>query len=517
LVSFNLLTRNKSTANKTKNSSNRFVVNTKSVPIQRKPKSNYASASRRLETDNYLYMYSNPAYTDVELEQFEDVWGSSVAGAVIDKLIEYTFGGGITPTFELIDDKGMDDDQKKSMIKKYESELNELIEYDRKINFEKKLKDAITMTVVFGRCVIAFEGKGLPKALKIIHPRDLGRVFLNQKNWGLEKVITTYPADEITPDEMLYLVNRPDSPKRRTMWYGYSELQRVVGASRAWRRIVEYDMPEVATSMWSGYGMFLIKKMGRSKADAENDMNTLLNSLKAGAFNAVSVDANDEVEFQKLDLEPKVREMVELASFYERIIIGNFAVPSALLGREEDQNRATLIGKIQFFLSGVIKTKRDWISDMVSKQWYERNMIKMGMGDLLETVRVKAEFESIIVESWFDLVDAVLRVKGIFPDMPDDQLLEMLNLEEYKSELAQAPTRTTNVPQGNVPINTAQDIVNKQLNKTLNQAPSVSAKAIDDELIKHALDAKKLEVLGKIEDMIKDATTKSTKSNKKRN
>jgi len=517
LVSFNLLTRNKSTANKTKNSSNRFVVNTKSVPIQRKPKSNYASASRRLETDNYLYMYSNPAYTDVELEQFEDVWGSSVAGAVIDKLIEYTFGGGITPTFELIDDKGMDDDQKKSMIKKYESELNELIEYDRKINFEKKLRDAITMTVVFGRCVIAFEGKGLPKALKIIHPRDLGRVFLNQKNWGLEKVITTYPADEITPDEMLYLVNRPDSPKRRTMWYGYSELQRVVGASRAWRRIVEYDMPEVATSMWSGYGMFLIKKMGRSKADAENDMNTLLNSLKAGAFNAVSVDANDEVEFQKLDLEPKVREMVELASFYERIIIGNFAVPSALLGREEDQNRATLIGKIQFFLSGVIKTKRDWISDMVSKQWYERNMIKMGMGDLLEVVRVKAEFESIIVESWFDLVDAVLRVKGIFPDMPDDQLLEMLNLEEYKSELAQAPTRTTNVPQGNVPINTAQDIVNKQLNKTLNQAPSVSAKAIDDELIKHALDAKKLEVLGKIEDMIKDATTKSTKSNKKRN
>ena len=73
------------------------------------------------------------------------------------------------------------------------------------------------------------------------------------------------------------------------------------------------------------------------------------------------------------------------------------------------------------------------------------------------------------------------------------------------------------MPQGNVPINTAQDIVNKQLNKTLNQAPSVSAKAIDDELIKHALDAKKLEVLGKIEDMIKDATTKSTKSNKKRN
>ena len=63
----------------------------------------------------------------------------------------------------------------------------------------------------------------------------------------------------------------------------------------------------------------------------------------------------------------------------------------------------------------------------------------------------------------------------------------------------------------------AQDIVNKQLNKTLNQAPSVSAKTIDDELIKHALDAKKLEVLGHIDKMIKNAESKSTKSNKKRN
>ena len=153
---------------------------------------------------------------------------------------------------------------------------------------------------------------------------------------------------------------------------------------------------------------------------------------------------------------------------------------------------------------------------MVSKQWYERNMIKMGMGDLLETVRVKAEFESIIVESWFDLVDAVLRVKGIFPNMPDDQLLELLNLEEYKTELAQAPTQTTNVPQGNVPVNTPQDIVNKQLNKVMNQAPSVSAKHIDDELIKATLDAKKLEVLGHIDEMIKDAD-KETKSAKKRN
>ena len=70
------------------------------------------------------------------------------------------------------------------------------------------------------------------------------------------------------------------------------------------------------------------------------------------------------------------------------------------------------------------------------------------------------------------------------------------------------------IARGNVPINTAQDIVNKQINKTINQTDTVSAKKIDDEVIKTALDAKKLEVLDNLDKMIKDAGRK-TKSNKK--
>ena len=95
--------------------------------------SGYASASKRLDASKMLNMYSNPAYTDEELEYFEEAWGASVCGATIDKLVEYTFGNGLKPTFELIDDNGMDDEQKKKELKKYENELNELIHYDIKI------------------------------------------------------------------------------------------------------------------------------------------------------------------------------------------------------------------------------------------------------------------------------------------------------------------------------------------------------------------------------------------------
>ena len=97
------------------------------IPSPRRSQSNYASASKNVWNDNHLYMYSNPSYTDQELEWFEDSWGSSVAGAVIDKLVEYTFGNGLKPIFELIDDHGLDDDQKKSALKKYEKELEDAL------------------------------------------------------------------------------------------------------------------------------------------------------------------------------------------------------------------------------------------------------------------------------------------------------------------------------------------------------------------------------------------------------
>ena len=103
-------------------------------------------------------------------------------------------------------------------------------------------------------------------------------MFLNQDTWKLDQVTTFNPSAAISPPEMIYLVNRPDSPIRKTHLFGFSELQRVIGAARAWRRIVEFDMPEITTAMWASYGMFLVKKMGRNSADTDADLNALLNS-----------------------------------------------------------------------------------------------------------------------------------------------------------------------------------------------------------------------------------------------
>ncbi|KKK69094.1 hypothetical protein LCGC14_2937480, partial [marine sediment metagenome] len=337
-----------------------------------------------------LRTFNVPTYSDQELEFFEEAWSTTPAGTALDKRMEFVIGGGIKPVFELLDDKDLSERQKQGKLKKYDKELQSLIKFDELMNFNQVLLDAATMAKVFGRSVILFENLlddksiGLPKYLKLVHSRNLNKVNINAESWDIKDVKIMNPSKVAVPNEMIYLANKPNSPIRHSIWFGYSEMQRIAGAARAYRRIIEFDMPEIAQTMWAGSVMLLIKKMGRNKSNAQTDANNILNSIKPGTYNAIEVDALDEIQLEKLDLDPKIADLVKLTDAYERIMIGNSQTPSALLGREEDQNRATLIGKIRFFIEGPVKADREWLSDIISKQWYERVLEKMGHLDILD-------------------------------------------------------------------------------------------------------------------------------------
>ena len=53
----------------------------------------------------------------------------------------------------------------------------------------------------------------------------------------------------------------------------------------------------------------------------------------------------------------------------------------------------------------------------------------------MKEIRVKAEFEPIIIEAWDDKVEAIANLKALLPSLSDEQLLELLGLEELKDEV----------------------------------------------------------------------------------
>jgi len=377
-----------------------------------------------------------PPYTVEDYNDFEKIWATTLAGAALDKKVEFIVGGGIRPVFDLKRNikKGLSEQEIKKRLSSYDDLLQILIDTDERVEFNQRLKVSILLSKVFGRACMLFDytnGSTIPNFLKIIHPRYLGRVVLDEITW--QPIQLVVGEEYINMDEMIYLVNLPYTPVTNSEWYGFSELQRVVGAAKALQRFIEYDAPEIAESMWAGYGLFIVNTANKSSEETDAMLNALVNNIKAGAFNAIAARKED-IEFRTLDLEPKVQELVQLIDAYERLIIGNSTVPSALLGREEDQNMATLKGKIEFFMNGVIRSERENIVREVSRQWYER-LVKRIEPNALKELNVSAEFEPFIISNWVDMVEAVKKLKELLPTLSDDATLTILGLEYLKSDI----------------------------------------------------------------------------------
>jgi len=396
--------------------------------------SSYSGAS---DTSNFFpVIFQNP-YNDNDYDILEDLWTHTIAGKALDVLKKFVVGGGVKPVFELKDETIKDDKEKANALAEYDKVLLELKRFDEKrtILLNDKVGDLYENAKVFGRSMFGYESEGgtLPRALKPIHPRDMGRIFVHRLDWSLSSLRVFIRADLVHAEEMVYLVNMQNSPRRRSMWYGYSEMQRIVGPAMALRQILEFDVREIAQSAWAKYPLVRIDNEGLTQVEKQADFDQLKQDLKPAAFKFIN-GKKDEIEVFNLDLDPKVTEIGELIDKLERIIIGNFNVPAALLGREEDQNRATLLGKIRMFINGPVTHDRDWLGETLARQWYTRNL-RLIAPEVLDKVKVKVEFEPIVVESWIDVIDSLSKLKQIFPGIPDDELLKLAHLEEIQGKI----------------------------------------------------------------------------------
>ena len=389
---------------------------------------------------SFIPMFFHNQYNDEDYDIFEDIWSNSLAGDVLDTRLMYAMGEGIKPTFKLRRPRKAGDDKAQAkLLEKYEPLLDELIEIDEKpkMNFNENVHDSATQAKVFGRSILAFEpGEGKPpQALKPIHPRLLGRVFIHQSDWTLSSVYTNTKLQQLTrDDEMIYFVNKRNSPRLRTMWYGYSDFQRIAGQARALREITEFDIVEIVKSMFAGYGIVLVDQENLKEEEKEDDLNSILRNLKPGTFSAITKQGEKGVEFEQFKFETDIAGIGILIDKCERMIIGHGQVPGAVLGREEDSNMATMYGKMRMFLQGPVRTDRRWIGKTVAIPWYENNLRYLDR-DALEIVKVVPEFENLPVDAWMETIDGLMKLKKLIPGLPDAEILRMADLSHLQNKI----------------------------------------------------------------------------------
>jgi hypothetical protein len=225
------------------------------------------------------------------------------------------------------------------------------------------------------------------------------------------------------------------------MWYGYSDLQRSVGPAMAWRQFMEFDIREIVTALWASYGILTVDNEGLSQSEKNTDIKTIMNGINPGTINAIN-GKKDEFNFFPMDTQPRIAELDVIIDRIEREMFSNVDVPGALMGREEESNMATLLGKLRVFFAGPIAMRREWLEKCLSRQWYEPNL-RVLKPEVLEHMEVKVDFEPIIFESWVDNIDAIVKLRQVFPEIPKEELLKLAQLEDLTGKLQKVKEMAT--------------------------------------------------------------------------
>ena len=269
---------------------------------------------------------------------------------------------------------------------------------------------------------------------KVQHPRDINFIEVSQKTFNIKRVSLMFSANMLDKDDMIYLAHMEESPIYNGKGYGYSLEQRMLGHGRSLRKLIDRDFPNVASI---GYAPFTIVATKRDEKGTTNEAaqgQTLINTMVAGQPNHVALEHPDkDLVVHHIDTKPDIPGMIDMANFHAESAAKVAQVPTALVAKEKDPNRDTLLGILRVFAETEIPRKRMPIIKVFTNQYYMKNFKKFykDKPDILKKFRVEAEFTDVKIDSWADIVGAFVELNKIFrlKAEPAGRILNIDNLE----------------------------------------------------------------------------------------
>jgi len=272
---------------------------------------------------------------------------------------------------------------------------------------------------------------------KVQHPRDINFIEISQKTFNIKRVSLMFSASMLDKDDMIYLAHMEESPIYNGKGYGYSLLQRMLGHGRSLRKLIDRDFPNVASV---GYAPFTIIATKRDEKGTKNEASqgqAFVNGLVTGQPNHTSLkDPQNDLVVHTVDLKPDIPGMISMAHFHAESAAKVAQVPTALIAKEKDPNRDTLLGILRVFAETEIPRKRLPIIKVFTNQYYMRNFKKFykDKPETLKKYRVEAEFTDAKIDSWADIVGAFLELNKIFR-FKAEAAGKILNIENLEGKI----------------------------------------------------------------------------------
>lgn len=411
---------------------------------------------RRNNDKNYVPVYFVNPMQDLDYLVIQAMLRSTFIGPLFENITKFEVGTGFKPELELINPDKCEEKNAK-LIEQNQEVIDNLLGIDAQLNrdddrdldatFQEKVAGLITVKNAFNRGALIFgydtpvkvNGKvypEIPSSLKFAHARDLGIIEADPQTWRLKSVQWSNAYHMVPAKDMIYLWNPQITAKTRNAWlYGDSMVTPMIDAARVIRKNIGVNFNAMAQATWSGLFLMAIKPSGQNLTEKQAEYKQVVKNLVTGGPNILLEDP-DDVKFQNVDYNPKVKEFQDLTEAMLRYCVACTGLPQSMFYDESQSNRATMIGKIQLARDTVINPMREADGRMLCQQWYQRwfRLIYKDDPKMLETFKIKIVFEDLRIEEWFDKVEAVNQIESR-KELTDKAYGELVGLQNYENKV----------------------------------------------------------------------------------
>jgi len=407
--------------------------------------------------------YVNPMQ-ELDYMTFEAISRSTFGGPLMMAITKFIIGTGFRPELELIN-PNTDSDKNQKLIDENQDVISNLMQIDNQLNYNEsseidvsftdKLAGMVLNSISYNRGALMYEHdqvikinnksyKEIPSSIISAHPRDLGITKFNPETGRIQAVQWRMAYDMRGSDDMLYLWNPMTSARTRNSWgYGDSLMTPMIDPLRVVRKNIGVNFQAMAETSYAGLGFLVKKPYGTTTSQKQKEWGEIATNATPAAINFLLADPKD-VMFHNVNFDAKVKEFSDLNEALLRYCVACQGLPQTMFYDESASNRATMIGKIQLATATTIQPMREWISRMISAQWYQRwfrLLYKSGdKHDILKKFRVRLVFDDLDVEQWFDLVEAANKMESR-KELTDKAYGDKIKLKNYSNMVVSgAPT-----------------------------------------------------------------------------
>lgn len=262
---------------------------------------------------------------------------------------------------------------------KYKSKLRDI---DEEVQLREAIQSICDNLFGYGRAalVMLFNENQIPVRLVSLSSYEFGRVFIDADTFeflGVEYLEIGDKANILLASDMIYFPINDNNVTPNSRFYGSSQIYPILSVAENNLINRERNFPEIIRKRWAA--TLLIKTATRSTARNQAIVDEVNN--KAGG----SLVIPDLVDAKNIQVDTELDSLINYSIEADKKILRDMELPMSAGGfLSTEVTRAAAQSELHIWSESTLEDLREMITDILVKQWYYPNLVKIVEQDVIE-------------------------------------------------------------------------------------------------------------------------------------